>query len=96
MYIIIGYLEALLKEFLSKSVTIVTPNDKAKRGCQLTLTFETSDGDSDGAKVVQSKLKEAGVICDFREPNCLRVAPNPLYNTYQDVYDFVTILRNIL
>jgi len=89
-----GYLEALLKELLPQSVTIVTPNDKAKRGCQLTLTFETSDGG--GAKAVLSKLKEAGVICDFREPKCLRVAPNPLYNTFQDVFNFVTNLKNIL
>lgn len=70
-------------------VKIVTPSHS--RGCQLTLVFNTKDG-----KTVLEQLKENGIICDFREPNCLRVAPNPFYNSFRDVQQFVRILTKIL
>jgi len=45
---------------------------------------------------VHKTLSERGVVCDIREPDVMRVAPVPLYNTFKDVYKFVSILREIL
>ena len=43
-----------------------------------------------------NELGKNGVIADWREPNVIRVAPVPLYNSFEDVYRYVTILKNIL
>jgi len=45
---------------------------------------------------LHTKLTQAGVISDWREPNVIRVAPAPLYNSYEDVFEFVTRLKSIL
>ncbi|MCE2652908.1 MAG: kynureninase [Planctomycetaceae bacterium] len=68
-------------------VEIVTPRDPAQRGCALSLVIK-----SDPRGAVE-KLKRAAVVCDFREPNILRAAPVPLYNSYHDVWSFVQTLR---
>jgi kynureninase len=88
-HLFLDYLESLLMEKLPKSVNIITPFDSGKRGCQLSLTLTM------GRKVLKL-LKEKGVVCDFREPNFVRVAPNPLYNTFADVWNFVNILSLLL
>jgi kynureninase len=74
-----GYLEFLLQG----KCEILTPKDPARRGCQLSI--RTKD------KKVFEALTAAGVICDWREPDCIRVAPVPLYNTFEDVYRFAEI-----
>ena len=43
-----------------------------------------------------TRVSEQGVVCDWREPNVIRVAPHPLYNSYLEVYDFVKILKNAI
>ena len=70
-----------------EGVRIVTPRDPASRGCQLSLEIE---GDARG---VQQSLAERGVVCDFREPNGVRAAPVPLYNTFHDVWTLAGALR---
>ena len=85
-----GYLEKLLS-LLSDEIHIFTPTDVQQRGSQLSITFKHCDIDS-----VHKILKENGVICDIRKPNVMRVAPAPLYNSYHDVWKFVTILKDIL
>ncbi|MGA3210836.1 MAG: kynureninase [Terriglobales bacterium] len=77
-----GYLEFLLNQRPSSRFTIVTPHEPERRGAQLSLQI------GEGAGVVQQKLAAAGVLCDLREPDILRAAPVPLYNTYEDVYRF--------
>ena len=70
-------------------VSIITPKNFQKRGCQLSLTV------NDGKRVF-TRVSEQGVVCDWREPNVIRVAPHPLYNSYLEVYDFVKILKNAI
>ncbi|POY34853.1 kynureninase [Solitalea longa] len=66
---------------------IVTPRDKKQRGCQLSIIAHHPE-----PKKVFEKLTENGVIGDWREPNVMRFAPVPLYNTFEDVYRFGEIL----
>ncbi len=73
-----------------ESVCIITPADPQHRGCQLSLIIA-----KDGKKTFQ-KLTEAGVVCDWREPDVIRVAPAPLYNTFEEVWQFASILTKII
>jgi len=78
-----GYLEFLLKEKIEKknlALKIITPSNPAERGCQLSL-MTGAEG-----KQLFNKLTEAGIVADWREPNVIRVAPVPLYNTFEDVW----------
>lgn len=85
-----GYLEYLIDQNLSSRVRCITPRNANHRGCQLSLVV-TGVG-----KSIYKGLTEKGVICDWREPDVIRVAPVPLYNNFADVYDFVRILAGIL
>ena len=86
-----GYLAFLLDHSgKSDRIRIITPRGRDERGCQLSILVK------EGAKELNRKLIAQGLICDFREPDCVRVAPVPLYNSYSDVYDFVNILSEIL
>lgn len=87
-----SYMRLLITKMdTKKRITIITPVDESKRGCQLSLIF------SGGlAKLILEALLNEGVFCDFREPNCIRVAPCPLYNTFANVYDFVSLLLHLL
>ncbi|XP_069879821.1 kynureninase isoform X1 [Dipodomys merriami] len=93
-----GYLEYLIKHYYSKDksetkepmVVIITPSHIEHRGCQLTLTFPNSE------KNMFEELSKRGVVCDKREPNGIRVAPVPLYNSFHDVYKFVHLLTSII
>jgi len=81
-----GYMEYLIEEKSAGSIDIITPKDKNQRGCQLSLRAK-----QEGKKLHQ-KLVSSGVVCDWREPNVIRVAPVPLYNTFTDVNKFAEIL----
>ncbi len=78
-----GYLEFLLNHSPSNNFSIVTPQEEHRRGAQLSIRLPQS-----GPEVCE-KLAEKGVFCDWREPDTLRVAPVPLYNSYRDVFVFV-------
>jgi len=80
-----GYLEFLLGSLKSDAFSVMTPRDPAQRGCQLSIVVHES-----GKKVYEA-LEKAGVICDWREPDCIRVAPVPLYSSFMDVHDFARI-----
>lgn len=82
-----GYLEHLLKTQIGKSVEIITPSDPTQRGCQLSLIFQID------VSALGKRLSENGVICDVRKPHVLRVAPTPLYNSFQDVFKFVEVIK---
>ncbi|HET6725733.1 MAG TPA: kynureninase [Gammaproteobacteria bacterium] len=86
-----GYLEFLLAETLGGRVGITTPADPDARGCQLSLRLAIT---REAARETFERIAQAGVTCDWREPNIVRVAPTPLYNRYQDVFDFVHILKD--
>ncbi|MCK6456315.1 MAG: kynureninase [Phycisphaerae bacterium] len=83
-----GYLQELLDAELGERVQTVTPRDPASRGCQLSLQV------NDAPRELLRRLNEAGVVCDFREPDIIRVAPVPLYNGYQDAWQFVRALAH--
>jgi kynureninase len=81
-----GYLEFLLDDIGSKSFTIITPRPADERGCQLSILAH------ENPKALHRELEAAGVKCDFREPNVIRAAPTPLYNTFHEVWRFARIL----
>ncbi|MDX1464067.1 MAG: kynureninase, partial [Marinirhabdus sp.] len=85
-----GYLEFLLNELGNESISIITPENPEERGCQLSIQLKNAD------RTLHTKLTKAGVISDWREPDVIRVAPAPLYNSFVDVYEFVQRLRAIL
>jgi kynureninase len=62
---------------------IITPKNKDERGAQLSLLFH------EHGKALIDKLLADGIIVDWREPNIIRLAPAPLYNTFSDVHEFV-------
>ncbi|MEP6736091.1 MAG: kynureninase, partial [Chryseolinea sp.] len=85
-----GYLEYLLHEIdpNGKYFTVITPSGASERGCQLSLLFQR-----DGRRIA-SALEKHGVLTDWREPNVIRAAPVPLYNSFEDVFKFGNILAN--
>jgi kynureninase len=83
-----GYLEWLLDRLPAGVVRIVTPREPARRGCQLSLK-------TPGGRDMLARLENAGIVCDFREPDVVRVAPVPLYNTFHDVWRFVEALSGV-
>ncbi len=85
-----GYMEAMLNELLADQVRIFTPREPTQRGCQLSLSLA---GGREHGRAVFEAISDAGVIADWREPDVIRIAPVPLYNTYEDVWRFVDILR---
>lgn len=85
-----GYLEELLLDIGEEVIRIITPKNVEERGCQLSLKVKKAD------KSLHQKLTDSNVITDWREPNVIRVAPVPLYNSFEDVYRFVEILKKIL
>lgn len=85
-----GYLEFLLSEIEDQRIQIITPANPRERGCQLSIRVANAD------KNLFKAISERGVIADWREPDVIRVAPVPLYNTFADVFGFSEILRECL
>jgi kynureninase len=86
-----AYLESLINEVASASqVEIITPSDPERRGCQLSLLVRNN------AKELHRSLLNEGVITDYREPDVIRLAPVPLYNSFEDVWVFADLLRQHL
>lgn len=84
-----AYLEFLLIKLTHLDFEIITPSEPHRRGAQLSMLFK-----EDGRKVFD-ELTSKGVIADWREPNVIRVAPVPMYNSFEDVYRFYEILENL-
>lgn len=88
-----GFMEDLVDSLLPKTkVEIITPRNPLERGCQLSLLFK---GDGVMEKVF-GYLNENGVIVDDRKPNVIRISPAPLYNTFEDVYKAIELIRQAL
>lgn len=88
-----GYLMTVIEGVANDTGTnleIITPNDASERGCQLSILAHGH------GKSLFNKITEAGVVADWREPNVIRVAPVPMYNSFEDVWRFGQILKAAL
>jgi kynureninase len=89
--ILTGYFEFLIHAIGNDKVSIITPADPDERGCQLSLVINDQKG-----KKVFDDLSSQGIVVDWREPDVIRAAPVPLYNTFEDIYTFCSYLKNAL
>ncbi|NND52730.1 MAG: kynureninase [Flavobacteriaceae bacterium] len=85
-----GYFEFLLNQLNDDRIRIITPENPDERGCQLSIQVKNAD------KQLHNELTLAGVISDWREPDVIRCAPVPLYNSFEDVFQMVERLKNVL
>ena len=83
-------LQQINEEAGEEIIKILTPLNAQERGCQVSVLIE------ENGKQIFDALKANGVIGDWREPNVIRIAPVPLYNTYEDVYRFGEILSHVV
>jgi len=80
------YLETLINAKLADTLTIVTPTQVHRRGCQLSLRVA---GGRERGRALFEHLAGVGIIGDWREPDVIRISPTPLYNNHADVLGFV-------
>ncbi len=87
-----GFLDFLLHDIVLSHdhFTMITPEDPGQRGCQLSILMKKN-----GRKVF-NKITKEGVIADWREPDVIRIAPVPMYNSFEEVYRFVEIFKRAL
>ena len=89
-----AYLHFVLNDINSrqqeKVIEVITPSDETERGCQVSMLMLKKGKD------VFDALTRQGVIADWREPNVIRVAPVPLYNTFEDIWQFGNIIETLL
>lgn len=89
-----GYLEftidRLSEQFPDAGIEIVTPRNSEQRGCQISINI------TGRTRAVFDRMIARGVIGDFREPHMIRLAPVPLYNSFEDVYSFAEVMEEIL
>ncbi len=82
-----GYLVFLLSSIETDKIEIITP---AERGCQVSIRVKNGD------RELYDKITDKGVLADWREPDVIRVAPVPLYNSFSEVFSFCNILKEII
>lgn len=85
-----SYFEYLINQLKNHKIKIITPTNPNDRGCQLSIQVKDAD------KGLHKKLTDANIITDWREPDVIRCAPVPFYNTFEDVYRMVEKLKDIL
>ena len=85
-----GYLESLIANIGNDRISVITPSDPEQRGCQLSIRVKG------GERSLFEKLTDRGVVADWREPDVIRVAPAPLYNSFEDAFRFAEMLRSVL
>ncbi len=84
-----GFLESLLNE-LPTNLQVITPTNETERGCQLSIAVNSDP------KELQSQLRQVGILCDAREPNIIRTAPVPLYNSFHDCWRLANALSQLV
>ena len=85
-----GYFAFLINELNNEDIKIITPENPSERGCQLSIKVKNAN------KSLHDKLTASDIVTDWREPDVIRCAPVPLYNSFQDVYEFVERLKIVL
>lgn len=81
-----GYFEYLIDLMPDKRLSLITPREPEQRGCQLSFRV------NEGGKRLFDYLANAGVVCDWREPDVIRMAPVPLYNSFSDIYQCAQVI----
>ncbi len=81
-------IEELNKNSKEKLIEVITP--KEAKGCQVSMLMLKK------GKEIFETLKQNGVIADWREPNVIRIAPVPLYNSFEDIYHFGEIITQVI
>lgn len=88
------YLWFLLEEVNAASskkiIEFITPLSEEERGCQVSMLM------LEKGKEIYDELMQQGIMVDWREPNVIRLAPVPLYNTYEEVWQFAQALRKLV
>ncbi len=87
-----AYLHFLLNDIKQKNKNafqIITPSNEEERGCQVSILF------NENGKEIFNALTANGVMADWREPNCIRVAPVPLYNKFEEVWKFGNMIKSL-
>lgn len=89
-----AYLEFILDDISGRlsnaAFEIITPKEEERRGCQISILTHGH------GKSLFDKLSDGGVIADWREPNVIRIAPVPLYNSFEDIHRFGAALEKAL
>ena len=85
-----AYFEYLLGHIETDKIRVITPKNKEDKGCQLSLQILQAD------RRLFDQICTKGVIADWREPDVIRVAPVPMYNSFEDIYQFIKILKACL
>ncbi|WP_103071129.1 kynureninase [Aquimarina sediminis] len=85
-----GYFEFLIRKIDTDRIKIITPTNPEERGCQLSIQVKNAD------KSLHQKLTDHHIITDWREPDVIRCAPTPLYNSFEDVYRMTEILKTLV
>lgn len=85
-----GYFEFLIHQIDTDRIKIITPDNPEERGCQLSIQVKNAD------KSLHQKLTDHHIITDWREPDVIRCAPTPLYNSFEDVFKMAEILKTVL
>ncbi|MFZ4545304.1 MAG: kynureninase [Saprospiraceae bacterium] len=85
-----AYLYDLIKAIPSNKIRIITPENPSERGCQLSIQVKGAD------KRIFDSLTNEGIVTDWREPDVIRVAPVPLYNSFSDAWYFAKKLEKLI
>ena len=85
-----SYLVNLLTNIDTDKISIVTPMEAERRGAQISISIEGGD------KSIFYRMREKGILPDWREPNIIRLSPAPLYNSFEDVWKMVEVLKEVL
>jgi kynureninase len=83
-----AYLLAWIDHVSGGRIEVLTPREPSRRGCQISMRV------SDRSRELFDALTQAGVVVDYREPDAVRIAPVPLYNSFHDVWRFGQLLRH--
>ena len=83
-------LDKIINDAKEKKIKIITPREEAARGCQVSILLIER-----GREIYDGLMKE-GIMVDWREPNTIRLAPVPLYNTFEEVWKFFQVFRNLV
>lgn len=84
-----SYLHQELKS-LGSQINILTPSSENEHGCQVSMLMKEK-----GREVFKA-LTDKGIFADWREPNVIRIAPVPLYNTFEEIHEFVSVMKQTL